>query len=165
MDDGLDSGGDFFDLGAGWAGQLPGSRELTAEEKAELRVHLEPVLRDLRSAAAILPDVLEQTSEDLDNVISARIGSSDHARGIRVPLYSDSGQRLAGLADQVQEWEIESLAAARRPAVWPECPRHPNSHPLSAQVRDDAAVWLCPKTGDLIAPIGALGGPGAASGK
>jgi hypothetical protein len=65
-------------------------------------------------------------------------------------------ERLAGPADQLQEWEIEELAAAGRPATWPECPLHPDSHPLAPQASGDQAVWSCPRSGQVISAIGAL---------
>ena len=42
--------------------------------------------------------------------------------------------------------------------TWPECPTHPNTHPLEAAVLSDRAVWRCPKSGDAIAEIGTLQG-------
>src|SRR5262245_43989557 len=44
-------------------------------------------------------------------------------------------QRIASVAGQVQEWAIEALWRAGRPATWPECPGHPNAHPLTATVQ------------------------------
>jgi hypothetical protein len=60
------------------------------------------------------------------------------------------------LAEQVQEWELEELAAAGFPATWPQCPDHPNSHPLSPEARGGQALWTCPRTGRRIAVIGGL---------
>jgi ABC-type uncharacterized transport system ATPase subunit len=64
--------------------------------------------------------------------------------------------RLADIAQQLQEWELEELAAAGRPATWPECPKHPDSHPLSPRVRDGVAVWSCPRTGRTEYAIGGV---------
>jgi hypothetical protein len=55
------------------------------------------------------------------------------------------GVRLAEVADQVQEWAVEALWGAGKPAVWPHCPVHPGSHPLAATVVEGVAVWVCPK--------------------
>jgi hypothetical protein len=41
-------------------------------------------------------------------------------------------------------------------ATWPECPTHPNTHPLEAALLSDRAVWRCPKNGEVIAEIGTL---------
>jgi hypothetical protein len=62
------------------------------------------------------------------------------------------------LAGDVQEWEIEELAAAGQPATWPECPGHPDAHPLEPFVdRGNVAVWRCPRAGRVIGEIGTLG--------
>lgn len=61
------------------------------------------------------------------------------------------------LADQIQEAAVEALPSMGRAAVWPECPDHPNGHPLQAIVFDAAAVWTCPRTGHHISEIGRLG--------
>jgi hypothetical protein len=37
-----------------------------------------------------------------------------------VTLAQPAAERVAALADQVQEWEVEELAAAGRPATWPQ---------------------------------------------
>ena len=62
---------------------------------------------------------------------------------------------LRDLVDQVQEWAGEALWIAGASAVWPQCPGHPNAHPLKVTVicrtatdrNGDApvAVWQCPK--------------------
>jgi hypothetical protein len=53
-------------------------------------------------------------------------------------------QRIASVADQIQEWAVEARWHAGRPATWPGCPLHPDSHPLMAAVREGRAVWICP---------------------
>lgn len=125
---------------------------LTDAERAELLADLEPVLQDMRSSSAIVPDVLEQAHEYC-------VQSPDGAGSpwsIRVQASLPPPERLAGLADQLQEWEIEELAATRRPATWPQCPQHPDTHPLAPRARNDQAVWCCPASGQVISVIGAL---------
>jgi hypothetical protein len=80
-------------------------------------------------------------------------GAGVGSRGIRVQVGLPLPERLADLADQLQEWEVEELAVAGRPATWPE---HPDSHPLAPQARRDQAVWCCPASGQVISIIGAL---------
>jgi hypothetical protein len=82
--------------------------------------------------------------------------------GLRVNMALPTADRLADIADQFQEWEVEELEAAGRSATWPECPQHPKSHPLSPQVRDGAAVWSCPRNGHVEYPIGGMTPPGDA---
>jgi hypothetical protein len=139
-------------------------RPLTDAERAVLRATAEPILRDLRSSGAIIPDLMEEAHDDLGpDRVAAWIqppGSADSeavgSQGIYVEIDLSTAERLAGLADQIQEWEIEELAAAARPATWPECPQHPNSHPLAPQAQGNQAAWRCPASGQLIAVIGAL---------
>ena len=51
---------------------------------------------------------------------------------------------------------MEELAAAGRPATWPECPGHPDSHPLSPEAREGEAAWCCPVSGQVVCSIGTL---------
>ena len=141
------------------AGRARQPRPLTDEESAELQAPLAAVLADLRATGALVPDIQEQAHEDLDpDVVSAWIQSphGTSGTGIRVYLSQPPAERLANLADQIQEWEVEELSAAGRPATWPECPLHPGTHPLSAQPHAGQAAWCCPKTRQVIRPIGAL---------
>ncbi|HME63454.1 MAG TPA: hypothetical protein VKG61_01005 [Streptosporangiaceae bacterium] len=134
-------------------------RALTDAERAELRANLEPVLRDMRSSGAIVPDILEEAHDDFGpDCVCAWIQTPGGAgsQGIRVQVSLPAPERLADVADQLQEWEVEELAAAGRPATWPECPQHPDTHPLAPQARGDQAVWCCPASGQVISVIGAL---------
>lgn len=134
-------------------------RALTDAERAELRANLEPVLRDMRSSGAIVPDILEEAHDDFGpDCVCAWIQTPGGvgSQGIRVQVSLPAPERLADVADQLQEWEVEELAAAGRPATWPECPQHPDTHPLAPQARGDQAVWCCPASGQVISVIGAL---------
>jgi hypothetical protein len=139
-------------------------RPLTDAERVVLRATVEPVLHDLRSCGAIVPDVIEEAHDDTGpDRVAAWIqppGTGDTrgvgSQGIYVQVDISVPERLANLADQIQEWEVEELSAAGRPATWPECPQHPNTHPLAPDVRGDRAAWLCPRTGQVIAAIGGL---------
>lgn len=81
------------------------------------------------------------------------------AQGVFAMAAESLAERMASVADQVQEWAVEALWRAGRPASWPECPEHPNSHPLEPVVQQDRAVWVCPKTRQLVGDIGRLGAP------
>jgi hypothetical protein len=139
-------------------------RALTDPERALLRATVEPILRDLRTSGAIVPDVVAEAHDDAgpDRVaawIQPAPGADYRAigsQGIYVQADLSLPERLADLADQIQEWEVEELSAAGRPATWPECPQHPNTHPLTPEARGDQAAWCCPRTGQVIAGIGAL---------
>jgi len=136
-------------------------RALSDAERAEIRANLEPILRDMRNSGPIVPDVREEAHDDLGpEYVHAwiELPESTGAQGIRVQVSLPPPERLADLADQLQEWEIEELAGAGRAATWPECPEHPDSHPLAPQARGNQAVWCCPLSGQVISGIGALAG-------
>jgi hypothetical protein len=132
---------------------------LTAEESVMLRETLAPLLRDLRASGAVMPDIDESgwdTDPDVVSALIIRPGMSQW--GIRLRRTLSAADRLADLADQVQEWQVEELWAIGRGATWPECPEHPNSHPLSAGIHGDDAVWTCLKNRHVICHIGELRG-------
>jgi hypothetical protein len=133
-------------------------RPLTDDAQRQLHANVAPVLRDIGAAGAIMPEIREEAHEDLGpDVVSAWIqGPDGTGAGLRVDMALPAADRLADIAEQFQEWEVEELATAGRSATWPECPEHPNSHPLSPEVRDDAAVWVCPKNGRVEYPVGGV---------
>jgi hypothetical protein len=140
-------------------------RPLTDGERSVLDAALAPVLADLRAAGAIVPEVRYAAAQDRGpDSVGAVIGPDGQAaaagsQGVWVALAESAAERVASLAEQVQEWEVEALAAAGRPATWPECPAHPASHPLEPAVAaDGAATWRCPRSGLAVGAIGALGG-------
>lgn len=142
-------------------------RPLTGGERAVLDAVMAPVLHDLRAADALVPEVrYEAWEEQGPDYVSAFIAPSGIAppgrtlgsQGVRVTLAQPAAERVAALADQVQEWEVEALAAAGRPATWPQCPEHPASHPLEPAVSaDGGAIWRCPRSGLAVCAIGELG--------
>ncbi|HTR93037.1 MAG TPA: hypothetical protein VMI73_14995 [Trebonia sp.] len=140
-------------------------RPLTGEERTVLDAVMDPVLADLRAVGAILPEVRYEAWEDRgpDYVCAfiAPPGQTLGGNGVWVARFGPAGERVAELAEQVQEWEVEALAAAGRPATWPECPEHPRSHPLEP-IAESAkrAVWRCPRSHRAVAGIGELGGSG-----
>ncbi|AXK36863.1 hypothetical protein DVA86_34330 [Streptomyces armeniacus] len=117
----------------------------------ELAGALETVLRDLRAQCAVQPRV--QADDGSGVMLWAPDGSG---QGLTPPPGGTAAERLAGLADQVQEWAVEALWSEGASAVWPRCPAHPDTHPLTATVRTDTAVWVCPKRGTAVARIGEL---------
>jgi hypothetical protein len=142
-------------------------RPLTDGKRAVLDAAMAPVLRDLRAAGALVPEVrYEAWEEQGPDYVSAFIAPSGIAppgrtfgsQGVRVTLAQPAAERVAALADQVQEWEVEALAAAGRPATWPQCLEHPASHPLEPTVSaDGGAIWRCPRSGLAVCAIGEFG--------
>ena len=76
--------------------------------------------------------------------------------GLWVDLSLEAAERVAQVAEQVQEWAVEALWGAGLAAVWPSCPTHPDTHPLKATVLAGKPVWLCPVDETDEAPIGRL---------
>jgi hypothetical protein len=138
-------------------------RPLTDGERAVIDAVLAPVLADLRAAGAIVPEVRYAATQDRGpDYVCAVIGPAGRAagsRGVWAGLAQSAAERVAGLAEQVQEWEVEALAESGRPATWPQCPAHPASHPLEPAVSaDGTATWRCPRSGLAVGAIGELGG-------
>lgn len=135
-------------------------RPLTENEREVLRQAAAPVLRDMAVTGAIVPDIREEAHEDRgDEVVSAWVRGADGiaGAGIWVSLPGSAAERVAELAEQLQEWEIDELWATGRSATWPECPEHQNSHPLEPVVDgENGAIWRCPQPGDVICAIGML---------
>lgn len=121
----------------------------------ELVAAFEPVYRDLRASCPVLP-VLEQADDQaLDTGLWLK-ESDGSGRMITVLPRMGKAERIAHLADQVQEWAVEALWSAGLPATWPECPAHPETHPLAAGVSSRQAVWQCPRTGSTTVRVGQL---------
>lgn len=141
------------------------------DDDPEFTQALETVLHDLRAEGALLPRVSVAAGYGL-----MLHGPDGSGHGVRWPESGSAADRLANLADQVQEWAVEALWLAGVSAVWPRCPEHPNSHPLLAtvgvgaggeagatggpevEVDAEAAIWTCPKSGAVVARVGELAG-------
>lgn len=135
-------------------------RPLTGNERARLLESMAPVVRDIEACDALLPVIQDEAYEDVDDdFVSVTLwGADGTGMGIFIPAEGmTAAERVTRLAEQFQEWEIEELAAAGRPATWPECRHHPNSHPLEPVLNESTAAWRCPRTGQMICAIGALG--------
>ncbi|WKX69773.1 hypothetical protein [Streptomyces sp. XD-27] len=123
----------------------------------ELTTALKPVLRDLSATCAVQPKVTEEVYHGEEHIVLyERDGSGT---GIGLWLGRNHAERIAHIADQIQDWAVEALCAALKPAVWPECPTHPDSHPLQPEVKGGIAVWSCPHTRQTVSLIGELPRP------
>jgi hypothetical protein len=88
--------------------------------------------------------------------------SSGAGTGV-APLWADDG--IGGeeqVANAVQEAAIEALWGEGKPPVWPVCPDHPGTHPLSVGRDGDALAWICPMSENpmsenVVARVGELG--------
>jgi hypothetical protein len=117
---------------------------------------MEPVLRDLRGAGIAAPRIEDDDWSDDPDAAAVMLWSSDGSgTGVYVSRSAPACERVAAMADQVQEWAIEELWG-QASTSWPECPRHPNGHPMKATTRDGVAVWSCPADQTPFSEVGAL---------
>jgi hypothetical protein len=83
---------------------------------------LAPVLRDLGNSGAgprcPRPAVVERPRTGMEMLHD----TDGTAQGVYAMAVESLPQRVASVADQVQEWAVEALWRAGRPATWPECP-------------------------------------------
>jgi hypothetical protein len=121
-----------------------------------LQQAMEPVLRDLQNAGIATPRIEDHDWTGDPDVPSVMLWSPDGTgSGVSVDRYHPLFERIASVADQVQEWAIEELWG-HASTNWPPCPQHPTSHPMKATTRDGAAVWVCPADEALMSKIGEL---------
>lgn len=120
-----------------------------------LRQALDLVLRDIRSTGVPEPDIRDDDWADEDSASGYLWSRDGSGVGVRVDLAAAEADRVAQVADQVQEWVIEELWG-HAATNWPRCPDHPDSHPLQALARDRSAVWACPAEGTSFSPVGSL---------
>ena len=132
-----------------------GNRHAAAMDE-RLEQALVPVVSDIRACGVPEPAVVDGDWSDDAMDATAFMNSADGSLiGLRVRVDGTPMEQIVEVAEQVQEWVIEELwpAAATN---WPPCPHHPETHPLSAAVRDGAAVWACPTDATAFATIGGL---------
>lgn len=122
-----------------------------------LREALEPILRDLRRDGLDEPRVEDRDWTGDPEQPSAMMWRPDGSGvGVSVSRSAAASDRIAAVADQVQEWAIEGQLWGTAETNWPRCPRHPRSHPMLATTANEAAVWVCPTSQDVVGPIGGL---------
>lgn len=127
---------------------------------SKLSEALAPVLDDLRNSGGPIPDVRDAQWSNSPGQPTAMLYAADGSgQGVSAMAAEPLPQRIASVADQVQEWAVEELCRVHRPATWPECTWHPDSHPMAAEVRDGRAVWTCPRSGHASDRIGSLRAP------
>lgn len=114
------------------------------------------VMRDLEACLAPIARIEESDWQTLPGAESAMLWDVDgSATGVWVDTTLPPAEQAAIVADQVQEWAVESVRRGTS-SNWPPCPDHPANHPLTATVVDAAATWCCPASGRPIAPVGAV---------
>jgi|1185.fasta_scaffold110110_2 hypothetical protein len=116
------------------------------------------VLRDVAASSPVQlrvdPTPLDLAADEQGVRLSAGGGTSV---GVVVNTGQSFQERLLVAADVIQDWLVEILADQGRSAVWPVCPEHPDTHPLTAAAAGRSAIWKCPRSGSVAAEIGSLG--------
>ena len=115
-----------------------------------LMAALQPVLDDLE---ATKPGVIEVIPHGGDIWLRDRDG---HGPALPAQWVEFPDVLPLNVVETAQEAVIEALWANGEPAVWPVCPDHPTTHPLSARATTDGLVWTCPSTGHTVAAVGKL---------
>jgi len=118
---------------------------------------LAPILRDLTATGGPVARVDWHQWAEPSRDSAPLYGVDGAGVGVAVTLEAQRQAQLVELADQVPEWAVEALWHQQRPATWPNCPRHPNSHPLTVRQVDERAAWVCGPDDVVIASVGALG--------
>ncbi|MCU1430316.1 MAG: hypothetical protein JWL83_4316 [Actinomycetia bacterium] len=119
-----------------------------------LAAALAPVLKDLATTCAVVLEVRDAPWA-LPEPSAMIYDASGSGSGVSMRESDDLDQRVAAVADQVQEAAIEALWRAGLPVSWPPCLIHPDTHPLEPVVAE-RAVWRCPQTGRSLSAIGSL---------
>ena len=124
-----------------------------------LRSALDLVLSDLLSTTGTAPEFRDDHWSSYEGQKTALIVASDGSSSGVFILGEDMPTQVATAAETVQEWAFDELWSTGKSTAWPECPDHPDSHPLSPKVIASKAVWCCPRTAAVMAEIGHLTGP------
>lgn len=114
------------------------------------------LLRDLAATGGPVPRIDWASWAEPERDSATLYGVDGAGIGVAVTVQADPPAQLVELAEQVQEWAVEALWHQQRPATWPHCPRHPNTHPLTAELVSQRAVWMCGAERVVIAPVGSL---------
>lgn len=119
-----------------------------------------PVFDDLARTSDLALRAEPDQWSDYPGQVTAMLWAPDSSgAGISVMDGERAVDQVVVASEQVQEVVIKALWTLGRPAVWPECPTHPDTHPLRAHVQRGEAVWMCPADGTEHAAVGALPTP------
>jgi len=102
-----------------------------------------------------MPKIGDDWTEDPDMATAMLWSPDGSGTGVYVSRSAPELERIAMIADQVQDWAIDELRIGL-PTNWPPCPNHPNTHPMTASSSEGVARWVCPTDGTPFKPIGGL---------
>lgn len=116
---------------------------------------LHRVFADLVATGVPVPRAEPSDWQTWEPSESAYLWSEDGTgRGVWVDPSLAEPERVAMVAEQVQELVVEDMPRLHLPTNWPPCPEHPRTHPLEARATAAAAVWACPQNGQPAFEIG-----------
>jgi hypothetical protein len=121
-----------------------------------LQAAFDLILADLRATDAIVPSLRVDDWAGPGAESAMAWWPDGSGVGIGVRLDATPAEQAVELADVLQDAEVEELNRLGRPATWPECPDHPDSHPLQPVDRGGQAVWVCPAADRTIFAIGSV---------
>lgn len=117
------------DPGGGLAGvRLPSAPLFGREGLVDIVLSeaLAPVLRDLASSGALLPDIRDEQWSGFDGQVTAMLyGPDDSGQGVFVMAGSRCRRESRRSRARSRKWAIEARWHADKSASWPECPEHP----------------------------------------
>jgi hypothetical protein len=117
-----------------------------------------PVLHDLHSTGVAAPRVDDSRYDrdaDPESILAMMWSADGSGAGVRVDRSWPDFAQVASVAEQVQEWAFDELWGTAA-SNWPQCPQHPNNHPMKASIQDSVAVWVCPVDDMAFCNIGSL---------
>lgn len=115
-----------------------------------LRTALRPVLEDLEASQ---PGLIESVSHGDDIWLR---DPSGHRVGIPAQWRGFPDQLPLLVAEAAQEAAIEALWSKGQPAIWPICPDHPDTHPLTPRSTTAGLMWTCPRSGRAVSALGQI---------
>ncbi len=110
-----------------------------------------PVMSDLERSAP--QSVRLEPCHDVDGP-EAWLLDADGGDGTGLSLrdgHAGPLQAVLFMTEQIQGAAFELLWR-----TWPECPDHPDGHPLDSDEDAGRPVWRCPTNGRVIAEVGSL---------
>jgi hypothetical protein len=124
---------------------------------------IDEVLRVIRDVNMTSPVQIRVTGENQGQdgdrtILLAFEGEPSAGLGIVVASSPPTADRIVQVANQIQDFVVETLPEHGHPAVWPECGEHPGSHPLEPATDASQPVWRCPRSGQIHGAIGGLRG-------
>jgi len=130
-----------------------GGVSITVDLPADLIEKLQPILRDVGTAG--LDIRLGRAGWDTysaESFVMYFVNGS--GRGIQWGAGTTPDDLVMAM-DTIQDEVVEARWAVGLGVSWPVCAGH--EHPLRPRLVEGRAVWQCPETNQVVAPIGGLG--------